>query len=166
MAGDGQCLVEARDRSYALRSGPVALSGDHDRVSPGERTADRVERPPTHDQDLAHGEATEPGEVVAIAPRLVAVGTDDAVGAHRGDRHERASGYYRAPWRWEAIRGNQQWVGIFQSSDDPLIPVAEARVVAAQLRASYFEFADRGHFVDRGPFPELVAFVRKKLAEG
>jgi predicted alpha/beta hydrolase family esterase len=83
-----------------------------------------------------------------------------------GDRGERASGYYRTPWRWDAIRANQRWVGIFQSSDDPLIPVAEARAVAAQLRASYFEFADRGHFVDRGPFPELVAYVRKKLTEG
>lgn len=81
-----------------------------------------------------------------------------------GDREERASGYYRAPWQWDAIRANQEWVGIFQSSDDPLIPVNEARFVAAQLRCPYFEFADRGHFVDRGPFPELVAFVRKQLA--
>ena len=81
-----------------------------------------------------------------------------------GDPGERASGYYRAAWQWDAIRANQQWMGIFQSTDDPCIPVAEARFVAAQLRCSYFEHTDRGHFVDPEPFPELVQFVRRKLA--
>ncbi len=81
-----------------------------------------------------------------------------------GDPGERASGYYQAPWRWDDIRRNQDWIGIFQSADDPCIPVAEARFVAAQLRCSYFEHDDRGHFTDRGPFPELVQFVRRKLA--
>ena len=81
-----------------------------------------------------------------------------------GDAGERASGYYREPWRWDDIRRHQDWIGIFQSSDDPHIPVAEARFIAAQLRCSYFEHDDRGHFVDRGPFPELVEFVRRKLA--
>ncbi len=81
-----------------------------------------------------------------------------------GDPGERASGFYRAPWRWSDIRDHQRWIGIFQSADDPHIPVAEARYVAAQLAASYFEFPDRGHFVAREPFPELVAFVRRRLA--
>ena len=81
-----------------------------------------------------------------------------------GDPGERASGYYRAPWRWDDIRRHQQWIGIFQSADDPHIPVAEARVIAARLDCSYFEHTDRGHFVDREPFPELVQFVRRKLA--
>lgn len=80
-----------------------------------------------------------------------------------GDALERASGYYTAPWRWDDIRAHQQWIGIFQSTDDPCIPVSEARTVAARLRGSYFEYQDRGHFVDRAPFPELVAFVRRKL---
>lgn len=81
-----------------------------------------------------------------------------------GDPGERASGYYSDPWRWDDIRRNQQWIGIFHGVDDPLIPVREARHVATQLGASYFELADRGHFVDRGPFPELVQFVRRRLA--
>jgi predicted alpha/beta hydrolase family esterase len=80
-----------------------------------------------------------------------------------GDPGERASGYYRQPWRWDAIRSNQQWIGLFHSADDPLIPVEEARFVAAQLRCSYFEHGDRGHFVDRRPFPELVQFVSRRL---
>jgi len=80
-----------------------------------------------------------------------------------GDAGEAASGYYQAPWQWDRIRSNQRWIGIFQSSDDPLIPVAEARFVAAQLKCSYFEHSDRGHFIDSREFPELVAFVKRQL---
>ena len=81
-----------------------------------------------------------------------------------GDPDERASGYYGDPWRWDDIRRNQQWIGIFHSSDDPLIPVAEARHVASHLACSYYEHTDRGHFTDRAAFPELVQFVRRQLA--
>jgi predicted alpha/beta hydrolase family esterase len=81
-----------------------------------------------------------------------------------GDAFERASGFYAAPWQWERIHENQPWIAIFGSADDPHIPVAEPRFVAAQLRCSYFEFTDRGHFVDQRQFPEIVEVVRKKLA--
>jgi len=80
-----------------------------------------------------------------------------------GDSFEAASGYYAAPWLWQRIRDNQQWVAIFNSTDDPHIPVAEARFVAAQLKASYFESTDRGHFTDSRQFPELVDVVKRKL---
>lgn len=80
-----------------------------------------------------------------------------------GDPGEAASGYYRTPWPWPQIRDHQQWVAIFHSTDDPLIPAAEARFVAAQLRCSYFEFSDRGHFLDQREFPELVQYVRRRL---
>ena len=81
-----------------------------------------------------------------------------------GDRFEAASGYYSSPWQWEKIRLNQRWIAIFNSTDDPHIPIAEARFVAAQLRCSFFEFTDRGHFVDSRQFPEVVELVRRKLA--
>ena len=80
-----------------------------------------------------------------------------------GDPGEAASGYYRAPWQWDKIRGHQQWIAIYQSTDDPLIPVAEARHVAAQLKCSYFEFDDRGHFIDHDDFPEALAFLKRRL---
>ncbi len=82
-----------------------------------------------------------------------------------GDSGEAASGYYRAPWQWQRIRENQPWIGIFNSVDDPCIPVAEARFVAAQLRCKYFEFSDRGHFVD-SDLPEVLAFVRRMVKIG
>jgi uncharacterized protein len=81
-----------------------------------------------------------------------------------GDSFEAASGYYDTAWQWPRIRENQEWIAIYNSSDDPHIPIAEPRFVAAQLRCSYFEFSDRGHFVDSRQFPEIVDFVRRKLA--
>jgi predicted alpha/beta hydrolase family esterase len=54
---------------------------------------------------------------------------------------------------------------IYQSTDDPLIPVAEARFVASQLKCSYFEFEDRGHFVDQNDFPKwCVSCARESRA--
>jgi predicted alpha/beta hydrolase family esterase len=81
-----------------------------------------------------------------------------------GDSFEAASGYYEAEWHWQKIRDNQQWIAIFNSTDDPHIPIEEPRFVAAQLRCSYFESTDRGHFVDSRQFPEIVALVRRKLS--
>ena len=80
-----------------------------------------------------------------------------------GDAFERASGYYEAKWQWQRIRDHQQWMAIFNSTDDPHIPIAEARFVAAELRCSYYECTDRGHFVNQHDFPELVDLVRRKL---
>ena len=82
-----------------------------------------------------------------------------------GDSFEAASGYYRERWQWQQIRDNQRWIAIYQSTDDPHIPVAEARFVAAQLKCNYFEFTDRGHFVDSREFPEIVNYVRRQLVE-
>lgn len=81
-----------------------------------------------------------------------------------GDAFEAASGYYREPWQWQKIRDHQQWIAIYSSTDDPNIPIAEPRFVAAQLRCSYFEFNDRGHFVDARELPEVVQFVKRKLS--
>jgi len=36
--------------------------------------------------------------------------------------------------------------------------------VAAQLKCSYFEFTNRGHFIDERQFPEIVELVRRKLS--
>jgi pimeloyl-ACP methyl ester carboxylesterase len=82
-----------------------------------------------------------------------------------GDSLEAASGYYDTPWQWDRIRANQAWTAVFNSTDDPHIPIEEARFVAARLRSSYFEFNDRGHFTD-STLPEVTGFVRKQIARG
>ena len=80
-----------------------------------------------------------------------------------GDGGEAASGYYNRAWQWDRIRANQQWIAIFNSTDDPHIPIREARFVAAQLKCSYFESDDRGHFVDTRELPEALDFIKRKL---
>jgi predicted alpha/beta hydrolase family esterase len=80
-----------------------------------------------------------------------------------GDAGEAASGYYSAPWHWDRIRDNQQWIAIYHSVDDPHIPVAEPRFVAAQLKCHYFELEDRGHFLERDALPEAVPYLKRKL---
>ena len=80
-----------------------------------------------------------------------------------GDSGERASGYFGTPWLWEDIRTHQQWTAVYSSTDDPYIPVAEARYVAKMLSCNYFEFTDRGHFMDSREFPEVVSYIRRKL---
>jgi predicted alpha/beta hydrolase family esterase len=81
-----------------------------------------------------------------------------------GDSFEAASGYYREPWQWQRIRDHQRWIAIYNSTDDPHIPIAEPRFVAAQLKCSYFEYTDRGHFTDSRQFPEIVDYIRRRVA--
>lgn len=75
-----------------------------------------------------------------------------------GMEEEKASGYYDAPWEWDRIRANQDWVSVFAAPDDPWIPLAEARHVAGALRADYVEMPGRGHFCEP-EFPELAHWL-------
>lgn len=56
-----------------------------------------------------------------------------------GIRSERMSGYFDDPWDWQAIEDNQHWVAQFASTDDPFIPIEEARYVHEQLDSDYHE---------------------------
>lgn len=83
-----------------------------------------------------------------------------------GFETERLSGYYDAPWDWQTIKNNQQWIVQFASTDDPWIPIAEPRHVQEQLGTEYYEFTNKGHFGgDRvfTEFPECIEVVKQKL---
>ncbi len=80
------------------------------------------------------------------------------------DEMEKQSGYFDAPWQWERIKANQDWIIEFGSTDDPFISVEEFRHIHEQLDTEYYEFTDRGHFYDGcEEFPELLAAVKGKL---
>ncbi len=85
-----------------------------------------------------------------------------------GYAEEKVSGYYDAPWDWEAIRDNQKWIIQFASADDPFIPITEPRFIRDQLKTDYHEYEDRGHFGHganpQTEFPELIEALREKLA--
>lgn len=84
-----------------------------------------------------------------------------------GIESERLSGYFDTPWNWQAIQDNQQWIVQFASTDDPWIPIQEARFVHGKLKTQYHEFTNQGHFgqdIGKTEFPELLAVIRKKLS--
>jgi hypothetical protein len=83
-----------------------------------------------------------------------------------GDEDEKASGYYNRPWQWDNIKAHQNWILQFASTDDPWIPIEEARFIHDQLDTDYHEFTDQGHFggdYNKKEFPELVDAIKKKL---
>ena len=82
------------------------------------------------------------------------------------DEDEKASGYYSRPWEWEIIKKNQHWIVQFASTDDPYIPVKEARHINQKLQTEYYEYVDEGHFgsdKNKTVFPEIVKIVKSKL---
>lgn len=83
------------------------------------------------------------------------------------DEKEKQSGYFDTPWKWEQIKNNQKWIIQFNATDDPWIPITEARFVHEKLNTDYHEFTDKGHFgVDyhKKDFPELIEALKKKLS--
>eukprot|EP00439_Symbiodinium_sp_Y106_P052348 s4362_g7.t1 len=81
-----------------------------------------------------------------------------------GDAGERASGYYPprgGPWNWANIRRNTGWIVQLHSTDDPLVPVSEGRVVAEELQSKYIELSGRSHFFE--PCTELLEAISGKL---
>ena len=78
-----------------------------------------------------------------------------------GSPMEIASGYFKKPWDWQAIKNNQKFIIQFNSSDDDFIPIEEARLVHEKLDSDYTEFSDRGHFFQKN-FPEIVEKVLEK----
>jgi predicted alpha/beta hydrolase family esterase len=78
------------------------------------------------------------------------------------DKKEKISGYFDEPWNWEKIRKNVKWIIQFASTDDPYIPIDEARHINDKLNSEYYEFTNRGHFM-QAEFPELVEAISKKL---
>ncbi|HEY5695534.1 MAG TPA: alpha/beta fold hydrolase [Candidatus Saccharimonadales bacterium] len=83
-----------------------------------------------------------------------------------GDEDEKQSGYYSVPWDWAAIKANQDWIIQFASTDDPYIPIEEARFIRDRLQTEYHEFDSQGHFGEdkkKTEFPELVQLLLTKL---
>lgn len=85
-----------------------------------------------------------------------------------GEESERVSGFFDRPWDWESITHNQQWIIQFASTDDPYIPIKEARFIHDKLHSLYFEYADQGHFGEdkkKTEFPELLHALLKQLGQ-
>lgn len=83
------------------------------------------------------------------------------------DENEKISGYYSHPWQWDKIKANQNWIIQFHSTDDPYIPVQEAKYVHKMLGTEYIESINERHYgggrKEKLEFPELVEIIKQKL---
>ncbi len=79
---------------------------------------------------------------------------------------EKLSGYFDSPWKWDAIKKNQQWIIQFAGTDDPWIPIEEARFVHEKLSTDYHELEGQGHFGGdyyKETFPEIFEAIKEKI---
>jgi len=84
---------------------------------------------------------------------------------HLDNELEKKSGYFDKSWQWDKIKKNTEKIVIFASRDDPLIPIAEPRLIKEKVGAEYYEFQDEGHFGLnlKKEFPEIVSTVKRML---
>merc|ERR1712226_561221 len=91
-----------------------------------------------------------------------------------GEESETVSGYYPQqmgtdklrPWEWNKMKENSDFVTVIGSQDDPFIPIEEMRVIRDELdleeKKFYYEFTDRGHFMNTSS-PEILKIVQDKI---
>lgn len=81
------------------------------------------------------------------------------------DDDERESEYFNRPWDWEAMKkGCNTPIVLFHGTNDPLIPVSEARYIAQQLTPTYCDYRERkgkSHFFR--PWNELLDIIDQHL---
>jgi predicted alpha/beta hydrolase family esterase len=83
-----------------------------------------------------------------------------------GEKREKESGYYDDKWYWDKIKNNVKWIVQFASTDDPYIPIKEARFIKDRVGSEYHEYKNQGHFssdVNKIEFPEIIDVIKKKL---
>jgi len=83
-----------------------------------------------------------------------------------GIKDEKTSKYYNRPWNFTAIKNNQKFIVQFASTDDPFIPIEEARYVNKNLQTEYYEYTNEGHFgADKAKrtFPKLIEIIKDKI---
>lgn len=83
-----------------------------------------------------------------------------------GKESEKISGYFDEEWDWNNIKTNQQWMVQYHSTDDPFIPIEEARFIHQKLNSDYFEYTDQEHFgypTSKLEFKEIADQIKKKL---
>lgn len=81
-----------------------------------------------------------------------------------GDELEKQSGYFDKPWKWKAIKSNQEKIALFWGDDDPYIPQNEFSFIAKQLQPEKFPIHGGKHFIKRQDFPELLGYLQKTYA--
>jgi uncharacterized protein len=74
------------------------------------------------------------------------------------------SEYFNRPWQWDRMKDHTQSIVLFHGTDDHLIPVQEARYIAAQLKGHHFQYIEmpnRSHFFE--PWPEILDVLQQMI---
>ena len=88
-SGHFESLVDAGRNQYAVGARrPVRGAGDDDRRPIGQRTTDRLVRPPAHDEDVPRRQLLEAPHVAGEAPGQSPVDPDHAVPRHGSDERD------------------------------------------------------------------------------
>jgi predicted alpha/beta hydrolase family esterase len=87
-----------------------------------------------------------------------------AVAAMRYAELERQSGYYSAPWQWEAIKQHQKKIAVISGDDDPWIPQDQFSFIAEKLGAEHISVPGGKHFIDIAEFPVLLEYFKREYA--
>lgn len=77
------------------------------------------------------------------------------------DDLEKQSGYFNQPWKWSAIRKNQNKIALFWGDDDPYIPQDEFSFIAKQLESTKIKISGGKHFIEQQEFPELLKYIKQ-----
>jgi uncharacterized protein len=99
---------------------------------------------------MRHAEANRIGGSILVSPCYTDL----------GDEMEKQSGYFDAPWDWQAIRANQEKIALFYGTDDPYIPQSEFDYISEHLKPEVFSIEGGKHFIERETFPELLNYIK------
>ena len=83
-----------------------------------------------------------------------------------GLEEEKLSGYFDDKWHWDRIKNNAKWIVQFASTNDPYIPIEEARFIKNKIGSDYHELKNQGHMgsdVNKIEFPEIINAIKKNL---
>ena len=101
-------------------------------------------------------------------PRLLGALLVAAAHTDLGDPHEARSEYFNRPWDWEKMKRGAEQIVVFHGTDDPLIPVREARFIASKMNdADSFEYKEMdgvSHFFS--PWQEILDTMDTKFGAG
>lgn len=84
-----------------------------------------------------------------------------------GFEDEKESGWYDAPWQWDKIKSNADWIVQYHGDNDPFFDTTEPVYIKSKLGSELIVLPNRGHFMtdhspDNNTFPEIVDLIVKK----
>lgn len=98
---------------------------------------------------MRYAESHPVGGLVLVAPHHTDL----------GKLFERDSGWFDAPWQWDAIARHAPSLAVFHSYSDPFVPAEEFDHIISRSGATRCHVPAGGHFIHIATFPELLDYL-------